>query len=213
MSIVFIISAPSGSGKSTLVDRLMKYDSALAFATSVTTRAPRDGEADGEAYRFVSREKFIEMRDAGELLECAEVFGNLYGTPRSALDLARKKGKDLILDIDVQGAAQLRKELSEAVTIFILPPSRRVLEQRLRKRSLDSNKVIECRLCAAADEVGDYKEYNYVLVNNENEIEESIKQLHGILLAERARTRYVQQKIGRILESFKQHAAVSGATE
>ena len=211
MSIVFIISAPSGSGKSTLVNRLMRHDPALTFSTSVTTRAARAGEIDGEAYRFVSREQFLEMRDAGELLEWAEVFGNLYGTPRSALELARQNDKDLILDIDVQGAAQLRKTLTEAVTIFILPPSRLVLEQRLRKRSSDSNAVIGRRLCEAAGEVGDYKEYNYVLVNDQ--LEESFKQLHGILLAERARTRYVQEKIVPILESFKRHATASGATE
>ena len=211
MSIVFIISAPSGSGKSTLVNRLMRHDPALTFSTSVTTRAARAGEIDGEAYRFVSREQFLEMRDAGELLEWAEVFGNLYGTPRSALELARQNDKDLILDIDVQGAAQLRKTLTEAVTIFILPPSRPVLEQRLRKRSSDSNAVIGRRLCEAAGEVGDYKEYNYVLVNDQ--LEESFKQLHGILLAERARTRYVQEKIVPILESFKRHATASGATE
>ena len=211
MSIVFIISAPSGSGKSTLVNRLMQHDPALTFSTSVTTRAARAGEIDGEAYRFVSREQFLEMRDAGELLEWAEVFGNLYGTPRSALELARQNDKDLILDIDVQGAAQLRKTLTEAVTIFILPPSRLVLEQRLRKRSSDSNAVIGRRLCEAAGEVEDYKEYNYVLVNDQ--LEESFKQLHGILLAERARTRYVQEKIVPILESFKRHATASGATE
>ncbi len=211
MSIVFIISAPSGSGKSTLVNRLMRHDPALTFSTSVTTRAARAGEIDGEAYRFVSREQFLEMRDAGELLEWAEVFGNLYGTPRSALELARQNDKDLILDIDVQGAAQLRKTLTEAVTIFILPPSRLVLEQRLRKRSSDSNAVIGRRLCEAAGEAEDYKEYNYVLVNDQ--LEESFKQLHGILLAERARTRYVQEKIVPILESFKRHATASGATE
>ncbi len=211
MSIVFIISAPSGSGKSTLVNRLMQHDPALAFSTSVTTRAPRDGETDGEAYRFVSREQFAAMRDAGELLEWAEVFGNLYGTPRSALDLARQNGKDLILDIDVQGAAQLRKTVSEAVTIFILPPSRQVLEERLRKRSSDSNETIEYRLCEAAGEVGDYKSYDYVLVNER--LEESFRQLHGILLAERARTRYVQEKIGPILESFERHATAGKVTE
>ncbi len=211
MSIVFIISAPSGSGKSTLVNRLMQHDSALAFSTSVTTRAPRAGEADGEAYRFVTREQFARMRDAGELLEWAEVFGNLYGTPRSALDAARQNGKDLILDIDIQGAAQLRQTLADAVMIFILPPSRQVLEERLRNRSSESNEVIEHRLCEAAGEVGDYKSYDYVLVNRQ--LEESFEQLHGILLAERARTRYIHEKIGPILESFERHPAANKETE
>lgn len=201
MSIVFIISAPSGSGKSTLVNRLMKRDAALTFSTSVTTRAPRAGEVHGEAYGFVSREKFAAMRDAGELLEWAEVFGNLYGTPRSALDQARQNGKDLILDIDVQGARQLREALPEAVTIFILPPSREVLEQRLRNRSSDSNEVIERRLREAAEEVEDYDSYDYVLVNER--LEESLEQFQGILLAERARTGYMREKIGSILGSFQ----------
>lgn len=210
MPLVFIISAPSGSGKSTLVNRLMKHDPRVAFATSVTTRAPRNGEIDGEAYRFVSREQFLAMRGAGELLEWAEVFGNFYGTPRAALDIARQNGKDLILDIDVQGAAQLRETLSAAITIFILPPSRQVLEQRLRKRSSDSNETIEQRLGEAAGEVGDYESYDYVLVNKR--LEESFEQLHGILLAERARTRYVQEKIGPILESFAPRAAANEET-
>lgn len=211
MSIVFIISAPSGSGKSTLVNRLMQRDPALTFATSVTTRAPRNGETDGEAYSFVSRGQFAAMRDAGELLEWAEVFGHFYGTPRTALDIARRKGKDLILDIDVQGAAQLRKTLSEAVTIFILPPSRQVLEQRLRNRSSDSNETIAHRLGEAAGEVEDYESYDYVLVNER--IEESFQQLHGILLAERARTKYVKERIGPILASFTRRATANKTTK
>ena len=205
MSIVFIISAPSGSGKSTLVNRLRESDTSLVFSTSVTTRSPRAGEVDGDAYDFVSIEKFNEMRDAGELLESAEVFGNFYGTPRSILDRARQNGKDLILDIDVQGAAQLRETLTDAVTIFILPPSRQVLEQRLRNRSSDSDEVIERRLSEAAGEVGNYKEYEYVLVNDE--LEASAEQLYGILLAERARRQYVSEKIDPILKSFERTEA------
>ncbi len=201
MSIVFIISAPSGSGKSTLVNRLRESDTSLVFSTSVTTRSPRAGEIDGDAYDFVSVEKFNQMRDAGELLESAEVFGNFYGTPRSALDRAVQNGKDLILDIDVQGAAQLRETLPDAVTIFILPPSRQVLEQRLRDRSSDSDEVIERRLSEAAGEVGNYEAYAYVLVNDQ--LEASAKQLYGILLAERARRQYVSGKIDPILKSFE----------
>ncbi len=201
MSIVFIISAPSGSGKSTLVNRLRESDTSLVFSTSVTTRSPRAGEIDGDAYDFVSVEKFNQMRDAGELLESAEVFGNFYGTPRSALDRALQNGKDLILDIDVQGAAQLRKTLPDAVTIFILPPSRQILEQRLRDRSSDNDEVIERRLSEAAGEVGNYEAYEYVLVNDQ--LEASAKQLYGILLAERARRQYVSGKIDPILKSFE----------
>ena len=134
VSIVFIISAPSGSGKSTLVQRLMDREGNLEFSTSVTTRSPRPGDVDGKSYDFVSQEEFLRMRDGGELLEWAEVFGEFYGTPRKGLDLSRQRGNDLILDIDVQGAAQLKKKLPEAVTVFILPPSRGELEARLRKR-------------------------------------------------------------------------------
>jgi len=205
MSIVFIISAPSGSGKSTLVNRLRESDTSLVFSTSVTTRSPRVGEIDGDAYDFVSIEKFNKMRDSGELLESAEVFGNFYGTPRSALDRARQNGKDLILDIDVQGAAQLRETLPDAVTIFILPPSRQVLEQRLRNRSSDSDAVIERRLSEAAGEVGNYEAYQYVLVNDE--LDASAQQLYGILLAERARRQYVSEKIDPILKSFERTEA------
>lgn len=205
MSIVFIISAPSGSGKSTLVNRLRESDTSLVFSTSVTTRSARAGEVDGDAYDFVSVEKFNEMRDAGELLESAEVFGNFYGTPRSALDRARQNGKDLILDIDVQGAAQLRETLPDAVTIFILPPSRQVLEQRLRDRSSDSDEVIERRLGEAAGEVGNYEAYEYVLVNDK--LDASAQQLYSILLAERARRQNVSDKIDPILKSFERTEA------
>ena len=205
MSIVFIISAPSGSGKSTLVHRLMEEDrrreQKLQFSVSVTTRAPRSGEHDGKDYRFVSREEFERMRDAGDLLEWASVHGNDYGTSRDVLTEARRTGRDLILDIDVQGAAQLREALPDAVTVFILPPSRQVLEERLRNRSSDTNAVIERRLDAAAAEVRDYDKYNYVLVNDR--LDESFEQLRGIVLAERCRQHRSEERLRSILESFQ----------
>ena len=155
MSIVFIISAPSGSGKSTLVKELMDKDSRaerrLAFSVSVTTRAPRSGEVDGRDYRFLTQDQFFDLRDRDELLEWAEVFGNFYGTSRQVLRDAERDGKDLILDIDVQGAAQLREKLPGAVTIFILPPSRQELEVRLRRRSSDADEVIDPAIDAAAN--------------------------------------------------------------
>src|ERR1700709_32728 len=133
--ILFIISAPSGSGKSTLVTQLRSLVEGLEFSISYTTRSPRGSETDGREYHFIDRAKFEEMIAAGEFLEWAEVFGNYYGTALSALGHARAAGKDLLLDIDVQGAVQVMKKLPEAVSIFILPPSPQVLERRLRNRS------------------------------------------------------------------------------
>lgn len=201
MPLVFIISAPSGSGKSTLVKRLMESDPLLDFSTSVTTRRPRAGEVDGESYDFISVEQFNRLRDNGELLEWAEVFGNYYGTSRAVLERARQRGHDLILDIDVQGAAQLREKLPGAVNVFILPPSRKELEARLRNRSSDPDEVIQRRLRDASREVRNYKEYDYVLVNDR--LEASFETLRGILLAERCRKARVEELIQSILNSFE----------
>ena len=201
MCLVFIISAPSGSGKSTLVKRLMEVDGNLAFSTSVTTRDPRKGDIEGESYEFISREEFIEMRDRGDLLEWAKVFGNFYGTSRQVLARAKEQRRDLILDIDVQGAAQLKEKLPDAVTIFILPPSRQELATRLRNRSSDSDEVRERRLRDAGREVLNYEQYDYILINDQ--LDESFEQLRGILLAERCRRRRVRSDIRNILESFR----------
>src|ERR1700757_105795 len=153
--ILFIISAPSGSGKSTLVSQLRSMVEGLEFSVSYTTRALRGSETDGREYHFISKEKFQEMIAAGDFLEWAEVFGNFYGTARSALEHAREAGKDLLLDIDVQGAAQVMKKMPEAVSIFVLPPSPEVLERRLLNRSAAENMtdevVIKKRLDAARD--------------------------------------------------------------
>jgi len=205
VSIVFIISAPSGSGKSTLVRRLMEVDldreeRRLQFSVSVTTRAPRPGDRPGLDYDFISVEQFERLRDEDELLEWAEVHGNYYGTTREVLRKAEREDRDLILDIDVQGAAQLREKLRDAVTIFILPPSRQVLEERLRKRSSDTGDVIARRLEGAAAEVRDYEKYDYVLVNDK--LDESFEQLRGILLAERCRQSRSTGRLRAILESF-----------
>src|ERR1051325_6083934 len=143
---VFIISAPSGSGKSTLVNRLMTRVPDLMFSISYTTRKPRGTEIQGRQYRFVSREEFEDMIAGGEFLEFAEVFGNYYGTHRRVLEEACASGKDLVLDIDVQGARQLKERIPEAVTIFILAPSRQILERRLRSRGEDRDEVVERRL-------------------------------------------------------------------
>ncbi len=198
---MFIISAPSGSGKSTLARHLVKSDPRLDFSTSVTTRPPRPGDEQGKSYSFVSEPEFLAMRDRGELLEWAEVFGNYYGTSRAVLDLAQRRGHDLLLDIDVQGAGQLMERLPEAVTVFILPPSRTELESRLRNRSSDSNEVIERRLNDAAREVANLGQYDYVLVNDD--LDEALKDLKSILAAERHRRNRMTDRIESILGSFQ----------
>jgi len=202
MSMLFIISAPSGSGKSTLVQRMLQSLDGLEFAISCTTRPPRGGEKDGEHYRFVTGGQFLAMRDRGELLEWAEVFGYCYGTPRAAWEQARQRGRDLVLDIDVQGAAQLKKQLPEAVTIFILPPSRSELESRLRSRSLDEEAVIARRLRDASREIRNYAAYDYIVINDQ--LDRSTEKLKAILLAERCRQRQAAAVLRPILDTFKE---------
>jgi guanylate kinase len=200
MSIVFIVSAPSGSGKSTLVKGLMATVPGLRFSISYTTRPLRGAEVDGENYYFIRRAEFEERLLRNEFLEHAEVFGNYYGTHNSELDKARQSGCDLVLDIDVQGAAQLKSTVPDAVTIFILAPSRDILEQRLRARSEDREDVIALRLQAAAEEIRNYELYDYVLVNRV--VEQSVDNLASIVKAERIRRTRVENEIRPILDSF-----------
>jgi guanylate kinase len=200
MISVFIISAPSGSGKSTLVHRLLQTVPALTFSVSYTTRPPRLNETNGVDYNFISRPEFETRLARGEFLEHAEVFGNYYGTNRETFEQAVQQGRDLVLDIDVQGARQLKVAIPEAVSIFVLPPSRDVLEQRLRARSQDSEEVIQRRLKGAAEEVRNYTQYDYVLINRE--IEESSARLQSIVKAERLRKARMEEEVRPILESF-----------
>jgi len=183
MSIVYIVSAPSGSGKSTLVAELFKVVSRLMFSVSYTTRPPRGSEQNGKEYFFVSRQEFEKMIAAGEFLEFADVFGNYYGTARRFLRDAEARGQDLLLDIDVQGAALVKREMPQAVSIFILPPGREKLEWRLRHRGLDSEAVIRRRLDTARREIENYSKYDYILVNDR--LEQSTDELRAIVLAER----------------------------
>jgi guanylate kinase len=201
MNAVFIISAPSGSGKSTLVNRLMQEVPNLCFSISYTTRAPRGHEIQGTSYHFTSREDFESRLANHEFLEHADVFGNYYGTHKSELAKARTQGKDLVLDIDVQGAAQLKESIPDAVTIFVLAPSRQILEHRLRYRGEDSDQVIARRLADAAREIRNYCLYDYVLIN-EN-IDESAKTLASIVRAERARRTRIEDRIRPILKTFE----------
>ena len=201
MTTVFIISAPSGSGKSTLVSHLLADLPGLMFSISYTTRQARGAEKDGESYHFVSRPEFEAMVARDEFLEWAEVFGNYYGTHRGILEEARALGRDLVLDIDVQGARQLRSRIPEAVSVFILAPSRQILERRLRARGEDRNEVIERRLRDAADEIRRYSDYHYVLINRE--LAESDAILSSIVRAERVRRTRLEEQIRPILESFQ----------
>jgi guanylate kinase len=201
MISIFIISAPSGSGKSTLVHNLLRTVPGLTFSVSYTTRLPRAAETDGVDYNFISRADFETRLARAEFLEYAEVFGNYYGTNRASFEQAVQEGRDLVLDIDVQGARQLKVAIPEAISIFVLPPSREILEQRLRARSQDTDEVIQRRLKGAAEEVRNYTQYDFVLINRE--IEASSARLASIVEAERLRKARMEEEVAPILESFE----------
>ncbi len=204
MSQVFIISAPSGSGKSTLVNSLLEHEPGLVFSVSYTTRAPRGQEQEGREYHFVSREEFRRMIDAGEFIEWAQVFEDYYGTHRRYVDQGRAEGRDVVLDIDVQGARQLKEKLPEAVSIFILAPSREELEKRLRARGDVSEAVIRKRLAKAAGEIREFGRYDYVLVNDE--LQAASERLLWIVRTARLRAANaeVQARVRQILATFEQ---------
>ncbi|MFZ0285299.1 MAG: guanylate kinase [Terriglobales bacterium] len=191
--MVYIISAPSGSGKSTLVDKVRQIVPGLEFSISYTTRQPRGNEQNGREYFFIAREQFEKMIRKNEFLEYASVFGNYYGTAKCFLEKAKQDGHDLLLDIDVQGAAQIKDKLPGAVSIFILPPDRKTLESRLRNRSLDTEKVIQNRLATASREIENYMKYDYILVNDR--LEESVESLKAILLGERLKGSGAQSSV------------------
>ena len=183
--LVYIISAPSGSGKSTLTNEILKLVPNLVFSISYTTRAPRGSEQNGKHYHFISMEEFDRMARGGEFLEHANVHGNCYGTARQFLREAGKAGQDLLLDIDVQGAAQIKNNLTDAISIFVLPPDRKTLEWRLRNRSENREDDVQRRLKDARREIEEYDKYDYVLINDQ--LEKSIERLEAIVLSERLR--------------------------
>jgi len=218
--IVYIISAPSGSGKSTLVNELLKLVPNLDFSISYTTRDPRGSEQNGKEYYFISREEFEQMIQADEFLEHATVFGkSYYGTARRFLREAEQNGHDLLLDIDVQGAAQIKQKCPDAVSIFVLPPDRQTLEWRLNHRSEDDKATIQRRLSAASREIENYDKYDYIIINGE--LKESIEQLTAIVrfarvrktllaedrrvmdLADQCRLTRVGKRLRPILDSFR----------
>lgn len=179
-----MLSSPSGAGKTTLARRLLEIDDGITLSVSVTTRPPRPGEVDGQDYHFIDEARFAAMRDAGELLEWARVFDNHYGTPRAPIDAAIATGRDILFDIDWQGARQLEEKLpQDLVRVFILPPSGKILETRLRGRGQDGPDVVARRMAAASHEIDHWAEYEYVIINSE--LEASMAQLRAILAAER----------------------------
>lgn len=185
--LLLILSSPSGAGKSTLARRLMEWDPGIRFSVSATTRPPRPGETEGREYYFRSRADFEAMVAAGEMLEHAEVFGNLYGSPRAPVEAALKGGADTLFDIDWQGGQQIRNSAlgRDVVSVFVLPPSIAELERRLQGRGQDSAEVIAGRMAKSRDEISHWAEYDYVLVNRD--LDETFAQLRTILEAERLR--------------------------
>lgn len=185
--LLIILSSPSGAGKSTLAKRLMVWDPSLRFSVSATTRAPRPGEVDGQDYYFRTRPAFEAMVAAGEMLEHAEVFGNLYGSPKAPVEAAVTEGRDTLFDIDWQGGQQIRNSTlgKDVVSIFILPPSIAELERRLRTRGQDSDEVIRGRMAKSETEISHWAEYDYVLVNED--IDRAEADLRTIVCAERMR--------------------------
>jgi guanylate kinase len=183
---LFVVSAPSGAGKTTLCREVRRRVPDLAYSVSVTTRAPRLGEIDGTDFHFVTAARFREMLDRGDFAEWATVHGNLYGTRARALEDALNSGRDVLLDIDAQGATQLRERYREAVLVFIAAPSMAELEQRLRERGSDAESEIQRRLSRAREEIALWRQYQYLIVNRD--LKEAAEQLEAIVLAERCRT-------------------------
>ena len=198
--MLFIVSAPSGTGKTTVVERLVKVTDRLKLSRSYTSRAPRGDEQDGVDYNFVSRARFEKMLADGEFLECADVFGNLYGTAAADTRRCLDSGNDVVLVIDVQGARAVRAAGLPHVAIFVLPPSYGVLEQRLRGRSKDSEEAMRRRLEVAREEVSAFDQYDYVVINDE--LDSCVERIRSIVLAERSKLECMRPEALRILKGF-----------
>ncbi len=198
---VIVVSAPSGAGKTTVVARVLRELGGIRFSVSHTTRAPRGAERDGVEYHFVDGAAFEGLRNEGRLLEWAEVHGNLYGTAVEEIERASGAGVDILLDLDVQGAAQVRERIPEAVTVFVLPPSYEVLEGRLRGRGQDDEATIRRRLAAAGREIDAFEKYDYVIVNDD--LEACVEELKSIVRAARCRVAVVSERARAIERTFQ----------
>jgi guanylate kinase len=199
--LLFIVSAPSGAGKTTLVERLVEQTPHLRMSRSYTSRPARQGETDGVDYNFVSRQHFEAMADRHEFLEWADVFGNLYGTSKTDTERVLAAGEDVVLVIDVQGARKVRQQGVQTTTIFVMPPSSGILEQRLRGRSKDAEPEIERRLQVARYEVAAFTEYDYIVINDE--LTAAVDRLRGIVIAERARLNRMTPVAKEIVRTFE----------
>ncbi len=195
--LLLIVSAPSGAGKTSLVAELLTRDANVSVSVSHTTRSRRARERDGVNYHFVDYERFAAMVAAGEFLEHAEVFGNCYGTSAAAVDAARRQGRDVILEIDVQGAAQVRQRYPDVVSVFVLPPSTAVLEGRLTSRGEDDAGVIRARLAKARWEMSHYRDFDYLIVNDD--FETAVAELATVIRAERLRLPRQESSLGTLL--------------
>ena len=198
--ILFVVSSPSGGGKGTLIKRVLSTVSNLAYSVSYTTRPPRSGEVNGREYFFVTTDQFQAMIAAEEFLEWAHVHGKLYGTSRQQVSHEISQGRDIILEVDVQGAASVRRLLPEAVTIFILPPSLETLRKRLEARGTDSEEELELRLRNAPDELRNYKAFDFVIINES--VERATGQLRSVINAERVRPSHQEASIQKIIKNF-----------
>ncbi len=203
---LFVVSSPSGGGKGTLIRRVLEVVENLRYSVSYTTRVPRPGEVDGREYFFVNRQIFEEMAGAGEFLEWACVHGNLYGTAKNQVMEETAEGADIILEVDVQGAASVRQLLMDSVSIFILPPSYEVLRQRLIARGTDSPEELELRLRNAPEELQQYSAFDYVIINDE--VDRAVGQLAAIIYAERARCMRQESLVLEVIEKFKSNSII-----
>lgn len=201
---LFVVSSPSGGGKGTIIRHVLNCVDNLSYSVSYTTRAPRQSEVDGREYFFVSLETFDEMVAAGEFLESACVHGNFYGTSKEQILSETAAGSDIILEVDVQGAASVRKLLMDSVSIFILPPSYEVLKQRLIARGTDSPQQLEVRLRNAPEELKQYSAFDYVIINDE--IDRAAAQLASIIYAERARCMRQEPLVREVIQKFKSNS-------
>ncbi len=198
--ILFVVSSPSGGGKGTLIQRMLNQVTNLSYSVSFTTRTPRNGEVDGREYFFVATEEFEQMVAAGEFLEWAYVHGRMYGTSRNQVIREISEGRDIVLEVDVQGAASIRSLVPDSVSVFILPPSFEVLRQRLLDRGTDSPEELDLRLRNAPTELKDYAAFQYLIINDD--ADRAAEQLSAIVHAERARLHRQGPRVKHVVEAF-----------